>query len=182
MPASAAGLCSGASGASLRISAMTSSSMMTPAEKRVPPWTTRWPMAAMPVTSFSSAPSSLSWSVFIVDDQLVMPFAMIALFPESSTTHLRVLEPALRISTRLTAQSLSTCVLRRDTWGTLPNRADDAHAVDERPTHTAADEDCGDTGSGIKYARQDQATDQGWRQRLSPEFLTRRSRNAWACL
>src|SRR5918997_3767838 len=58
MPATAPGLCSGASGISSEISAITASVMITGSEKSGPPCTTRWPTARNPTES-RSMPASV---------------------------------------------------------------------------------------------------------------------------
>src|SRR5918997_2909421 len=58
MPATAPGLCSGASGISSEISAITASVMITGSEKSGPPCTTRWPTARNPTVS-RSMPASV---------------------------------------------------------------------------------------------------------------------------
>ncbi len=59
MPATAPGLCSGASGIRSEISATTASEMITGSEKSGPPWTTRWPTARSPAEA-RSMPASTS--------------------------------------------------------------------------------------------------------------------------
>src|SRR5438128_10593923 len=127
----------------------------------------------MPLRSFKAVRRTPAWWLASLADQSVTPLSRTSLVGALRTTHLSVLEPALRISARFTAQSLST-VARRCT---LPNRADSAHALDERPTHTAADEDRSDFGSGVERACDDRAAHQGWRQCVSAQFLARRPGN-----
>ena len=56
-PCTPAGLCRGARGDSFSYSAMTSSVTSTLSWKASPPWTPRWPMAPISLTSLMALPS-----------------------------------------------------------------------------------------------------------------------------
>src|SRR5712691_4392964 len=53
-------------------------------------------------TSLNADRRTLTWAALLVGDQSVTPLAETELSVASRTTHFRVLEPALRIRTRLT--------------------------------------------------------------------------------
>src|SRR5207302_1525193 len=99
MPAIAAGLCSGASSASLAISSRTCASTSIASRKRVPPCTTRWPIASTEPTWPSAEATSRSWRPASLPSQLASPCCSTLSVAASSTTHLRLLDPVFTMRT-----------------------------------------------------------------------------------
>src|SRR5205085_7648669 len=105
MPASAAGLCSGASAASSAIAVRTPASTTTASRKVTPPWTTRCPTASTAGSHRSTARTSAACRPGSCSAHDSVPCTATASVAASSTDHLSELEPALSTSTRVMCTS-----------------------------------------------------------------------------
>src|SRR2546423_2263743 len=149
MPASAAGLCSGASAASSAIAVRTPAST-TPASRKVaPPWTTRCPTASTAGSRRSTARTSAACRPGSCSAHDSVPCTATASVATSSTDHLSELEPALSTSTRVMCPSGS--LLDRGIPGSLLDRGLRGHPgqVDARSASCAPPVYCWTQGTAL---------------------------------
>src|SRR5919204_3281100 len=130
MPASAAGLCSGASAASSAIAVRTPASTTTASRNLAPPWTTRCPTASTAGSRCSTARASAACRPGSCSAHDSVPCTATASVAASSTAHLSELEPALSTSTRV--MCTSDVLLDRGLRG-HPGQADARSASCPRP-------------------------------------------------